>query len=91
MPSVGTKSASQREHVRPATVEDLDSFNHALYDVERVQLVLSLADDIASHSPADCRRREMLMVTAVDVLAPALQKLRSAKRALTALLQPRDE
>lgn len=64
---------------------DVDSVNRALYEVQRVSLLLTLASDEFGRSDVASReKRDMLIETATEILAPALFELTAAKRSLNA-------
>jgi hypothetical protein len=65
--------------------DDLDCVDRALYGVQRVSLLLPLADDECGGLDAGSRqKRDMLVETATELLAPALAELVAAKRSLNA-------
>lgn len=70
---------------REPSIEELDLLNRATYDVERVRLLLKLADDcLPSGNATERREHDMLVELATDMLEPAVDQLIQAKVAINA-------
>lgn len=73
-----------RRNPDPVPLDDLDSFNNAVREVECVNLLLALADDLFSDVAEiqAASARAMLTELATDLLPPAVGKLRKFKQTL---------
>jgi hypothetical protein len=79
-----SKRASREGDRPPLPLDDVDSFNNAVRELECVNLLLALADDLfvdvaeiqVQHA------RAMLTELATDLLPPAVAKVRKFKQAI---------